>query len=237
MIGFEEKKRSKSLMEACAVLSKMGWLSTRSEKTRALILAKARIRNFSENQPLYSAGDSANGLFGMISGGVRLYVSGRDGDHVIGHRAETGFWVGDLALFADQKRLISVVAACETKTVWIPQAALLELVQLHPDLYRDFYDLTYRNMELALQLIANLSVPETTRRLVQRFLLQDELLQTPGSWIAISQDELAEMVAVSLPTLRRILRRLTEAGLVEVGYGKFRVLNREGLMRWHLSPE
>jgi CRP/FNR family cyclic AMP-dependent transcriptional regulator len=38
------------------------------------------------------------------------------------------------------------------------------------------------------------------------------------------------MVALSLPTLQRVLRRLQDGGLIELGYGRIRILDRRGLL-------
>ena len=59
--------------------------------------------------------------------------------------------------------------------------------------------------------------------------LQDELAGASDGWILLSQDDIAMFTAVSLPTLQRVLRRFSDAGLIEIGYGRLRVLDRAGL--------
>jgi CRP-like cAMP-binding protein len=48
--------------------------------------------------------------------------------------------------------------------------------------------------------------------------------------VSISQAKLSELVALSAPTLQRVMRRLQEDRLIEVGYGRIRILDRQGLI-------
>jgi CRP/FNR family transcriptional regulator, cyclic AMP receptor protein len=58
----------------------------------------------------------------------------------------------------------------------------------------------------------------------------------PEGWIALSQPELAKLLAVSLPTLQRILRRLVKDGFLRTSYGRLRVLDRDALVRICADP-
>ena len=68
------------------------------------------------------------------------------------------------------------------------------------------------------------------QRLALRLLHLEESLAQPGSWIDLSQGELAAMAVVSVPTIQRALRKLSQAGLVELGYGRVRIVNRAALL-------
>jgi DNA-binding transcriptional regulator LsrR (DeoR family) len=48
-------------------------------------------------------------------------------------------------------------------------------------------------------------------------------------WISLSQFELAEMLAVSQPTIQRCLQRLASRGLVRLGYSRVQVADRGAL--------
>jgi CRP-like cAMP-binding protein len=103
------------------------------------------------------------------------------------------------------------------------------LLDKTPEYYRDFYALTHENMRGALRILANLAVPRADQRVALRLLHLEEAIENPGAWIRISQQELAAMVAVSLPTLQRVLQDLSAKDMVEIGYGKLRVTGRDKL--------
>ncbi|MEY8838219.1 helix-turn-helix domain-containing protein, partial [Cribrihabitans sp. XS_ASV171] len=68
------------------------------------------------------------------------------------------------------------------------------------------------------------------RRLILRLLMFEERINPADGWLEIGQEDLAAMVAVSVPTLQRKLRSLSEAGLIEQGYGRVRILDRARLL-------
>lgn len=213
------------LNRARTVLSETGWLAGRSPQARAAILSCGRLRRFAAGQTIYRLHEPADGLYGIVEGLISILCPSDDGNIFEGHRAEPGYWIGDLALFADQRRLVSIVAVQPTVTLYLPQARLFALVSANPALFRDFYALTHANMEILLRLMANLAISNSDIRLALRLLQFAEQCTDPGGWINIAQDDLARMVAVSLPTLQRSLRRLSDQTLIEVGYGKVRVLD------------
>ncbi|MCR9087885.1 MAG: Crp/Fnr family transcriptional regulator [Rhodobacteraceae bacterium] len=211
------------------VLGLDGWFARRAPAVQQILMAGAQRRLFDKGAPVYRVGDPADGLHGLISGSFEITVPGDDGVETLVHRADPGFWIGDLALFSEQPRLVSITATTPTETLFLPQPFLRRMIEEHPALLRDFYDLTHQNTALALRLLSNLSVRQSERRLGLRLLHYSELAANDGGWLHLSQDHLASLVAVSLPTLQRILRRFAEEGLVELSYRKLRVRDPERL--------
>jgi CRP-like cAMP-binding protein len=188
------------------------------------------VRDFQEDEPLYLEGDTPNGVFGLVSGSLNLSIPRSDGEDFVFHRAQVGFWVGDLALFADATRLVSIRAAEPSRLVHLPAERILQLVDRHPGLHRDFYRLTYENFRFAIRVIGELTVPSSDHKVALRLLLDNESAKSNNGWITMSQSELAERIGVSLPTIQRTLRRLVDANLIEVGYRRIRVVDSKGLL-------
>ncbi|NOD91412.1 cyclic nucleotide-binding domain-containing protein [Ruegeria sp. HKCCD4884] len=207
-----------------------GWFGARGARFQADLLACGIGRNFKADEALYLYGDLANGVYAVLEGAVQITAPADDGQEFVVHRQGGGFWIGDLALFADANRLVSVVATQTTRTLFFPSSRLDRLVDDNPDYIRDFYALSHENMQTALRIMANLAVTGTEKRLVLRLLHLDEGTAKSDGWIVISQDELAAMVAVSQPTLHRNLHRLADLGLIELGYGRVRLKDRRQLI-------
>jgi len=220
---------TRDLSAALAVAAERGWFSERSEDRQAALAKLARLCRHDSGEALYHYGDPPNGLFGLVSGALDIVVPRSDGLEVTIHRAEPGFWVGELAIFAHKTRRVSVFAAAPTLTLHIPNAALRQLVRDEPRFYEDFYELVEANFANALQLLANLTTPTSEQRVANRLVLHDSLKPKAQAALHISQAKLAELVALSVPTLQRVLRRLQEKGLIEVGYGHIRVVDRKKL--------
>ena len=185
--------------------------------------------SFDTDDVLYFAGDKPNGVFGLVSGSLQIAVPRADGQECLFYRAETGFWVGDLALFSGQSRLVTARVSRGTRVVRLPQGALAALLERHPELIKDFYDLSFENTRTALQLLGNLTVTGAENRIALRLLMHAETLGNSSDWINLSQDTLALMVAVSEKTVRRSLRELHDRGLIETSYSRLRIIDQEGL--------
>ena len=228
------KKIEPKLMDARVrkLFSGKGWLAGRSERARRLILPCGRRRQYSAGETVYRIGDAPEGLYGLINGGVSVSIPNDVGTDYAVYQASPGFWIGDLALFADQRRLVTVVATEDTEMLHLPRAKLVPLVKEHPQLIRDFYALSHVNMALALRLLANMAIPDTKKRLAAWLLFSDEGLEPSQAWIEISQERLASMVAMSLPTVQRLLKGLSDKNLVEVGYGRLRICDRAALAKF-----
>ena len=220
-----------SLSRALETLAARGWFAQRSVATRARLGAIAKLRSFAKDDLVYLAGDRPTGVFGLISGSLNISIPRSDGEDYTVHRAGAGFWLGDLALFSEQVRLVSVRAAEPTLMVQLPATDLRRLVTDDPRLYADFYALTYQNFRTAFEVISNLAMPSSEKRLADRLLLEVDRRGDKEGWILLSQSELAALAAVSLPTLKRVMRRFADAGLINHGYARIQVLDRDGLAR------
>jgi CRP/FNR family transcriptional regulator, cyclic AMP receptor protein len=219
------------LASALDVLSAQGWFSERSKATRARLSAIAKLRNFTKDEMVYLAGDAPNGVFGLVSGSLNISFPRSDGEDYTLHRAGTGFWVGDLALLSGEVRLVSVRAAEPTLMVHLPVHDLATLLREDPRLYADFYALTYENFKTAFRVISNLGIASTEKRLADRLIMEVESRGDAEGWIPLSQPELAKLLATSVPTLQRIMRRFVRDGIVKSNYGRIQVMDRDALMR------
>lgn len=221
-----------SLCDAWSMLARTGWLAGRSPGVRGLLRPFARLREFDAGEVLYRAGDLPNGVFGLVEGALEIAVPGMNGEEGLFHRAEPGFWVGDLALFAGQRRLVTIRAAGRCTAVHLSQDGLNSVTTQHPGVTRDFYELSHENMRTALQLLANLAIQSADSRIALRLLMHDKALRSPGDWIRLSHDALSQLVAVSPKTVRRTLGSLQKLDLIETGYGRIRVIDHAALARY-----
>jgi CRP-like cAMP-binding protein len=219
---------------ALSILSTKGWFAERPEPVRALLGRIARVRRFGAGEPLYLHGDTANGIFGLADGALDVTIPRADGMDLSIHRADAGFWIGDLAFFVGQTRLVSVVAAIPSIVVHFSQTDLRQLVEAAPELIPEFYALTYENMATALRLLANLAISSSELRVAVRLLMYEDAPMRTG--LAMSQNKLAELVGLSVPTLQRVLRRMQDEKLIKVGYGRIQILDRSALLSKYNTP-
>ena len=205
------------------------WLSGVDPRVRRKLRPLAQLRTVPAREPLFRAGDQPAGVFGLFDGMLDVAVPRMDGEEFVFHRAEPGFWIGDLALFSRQQRLVTVRSAADSRLVYLSQSRLSALMRDEPSLVGEFYRLSYDNMEIALKLLGNLSISGADTRIALRLLAQTAQNRSPDEWIRLSQDALADLVALSSQSVRRCLRQFESQGLIECGYGRMRILDRRKL--------
>nr|WP_246414103.1 Crp/Fnr family transcriptional regulator [Martelella radicis] len=190
-----------------------------------------KLRRYAPGEAIYLVGDWADGVYGLTSGGIDISIPRADGLDFTFHRAESGFWIGDLAMISKSRRLVSIYAAEEVTMLHMRATDLSVLLHKHPSLFHDFYRLSYQNFAVTFQLLSNISMASSEGRVALRLLLQLENAPDPRGRIRISQSKLAEIVALSAPTLQRVLRRLKDLGCIEQRYGEIHITNRAALLK------
>jgi len=220
------------LGEVWKILEQRGWLVDRTPEVRARLRGIAQVVTYRPGEPLFIVGEPPRGVYGIARGALDISIPREDGQEVVVHRAQSGFWVGDLALFSSLPRLITATAATEITAAFLSKTRLSQLLEQYPELILDFYVLSHRNVATTLQLMANLSIPSSEARIALRLLIYDQRQAKGQDWIPLSQEKMAELTALSLPTVQRTLRRLEEAGIVELGYGRLQIRDREQLLRY-----
>jgi CRP-like cAMP-binding protein len=216
------------LRTALAVVSRRGWYAERSDAVQHSLAKAARVKRFARYEALYLCGDEPNGIFGLVDGALDINIPRADGLDFTIHRADSGFWIGDLAMFGNQFRLVSVIAADVTTVIYFDQITLRQMVETNPALYPEFYALTYKNTELTLRLLANLAISNSEARVAVRLLMNDESENSAN--LGLSQSKLAELVGLSTATLQRVLKRFQDSNMIKTRYGRIEVLDRHGLL-------
>ncbi len=206
-------------------LDKVGWLSEQQDDFRLWAEQVGRWRTFEKGQFIYHFGDPSDGVYGLASGDLQITFPLVAEDPVIIHRAEIGFWIGDAAELADEPRFVTIMAASPTRLLHLPSSSIRVLLANRPDHWRAFYRLSTKNNRLAVSLLAE-ALSLTVRARVCRRLLA---LSNPRGDAAITQEELAKLLGITRPTLRRCLVDLEGQGAIKTRYRRVRVIDPDAL--------
>jgi CRP-like cAMP-binding protein len=202
------------------------------------ILALGRLRRYAPGQSVYEAGEFATAIYALIHGSIDVIIPVADNPPAIVHRADPGFWVGDLAILSGKERLISLRANTDTTMFVLPARDVIDLLARRPDMYRVFYGLMHENMRLTFMLMGDLLSFTAAERVARRLALTARRRESGSDpWIDLPQGTLAAMLGISAATAHRAIRRLTDLGLIQTGYGKIRVNDVEALARYREHPE
>lgn len=201
---------------------------------RQRLAAVASIARFEKGAPLFNEGDGSDRLYTVLAGRVKVFKTTARGTDVILELFGPGDPVGAVAVYESRPYPASAVALEETTCVVLPRQAFFTLLETYPSMVRGLLvGLTHRLVELTNRL-TELSGGRVEGRLARFFLkLAKEMGQkrADGSFIplALSRQELADMIGTTIETSIRIMSRWSKDNVVRTDKDGFLVMDPEAL--------
>jgi CRP/FNR family transcriptional regulator, cyclic AMP receptor protein len=162
------------------IAGREGWLSHTPPDFRTAILDRASLQSFSSGATIYMVGAPPGGIYGMISGGVRLQAASGNLGPFTTHYFRPGSWLGEGPIITDRPRMIGLNAARETELLHVPLPGLRELLNREPAFWRWFALLAFEHERTAVSAVADLMIRDHVKRLVAVLLrLADARTQSP----------------------------------------------------------
>jgi CRP/FNR family cyclic AMP-dependent transcriptional regulator len=213
-------------------------LESLPDEDRKLLLRAARVNTYERRQVLVHEGEAADDFHIVLDGRVSITVTTSAGDNAIVNILGPDDHFGEVSLMAQEPTLIpertaTVIALEPVRTMSIPAAVFQDLRERNPGLEQLVSRLLARRVdELSIQLKEAMYDP-LDRRVVRRLarLAAKYGAHAGPVTIPLTQDELAQLVGGTRPSVNQALRPLVESGLVEVSRGQLTIRDREGLER------
>lgn len=201
---------------------------------RQRLAAVASLREFDKAALLFGEGDGSDFLYTVVTGRVKVFKTTPRGTDVILELFGPGDPVGAVAVYESRSYPASAVALEPTTCLLIPRQAFFSLLETHPTMVRGLLvGLTHRLVELTNRL-AELSGGRVEGRLARFFLkLAQDIgrARADGTFIALalSRQELADMIGTTIETSIRIMSRWGKENIVHTERDGFVVVDRAAL--------
>jgi CRP/FNR family transcriptional regulator, nitrogen oxide reductase regulator len=205
-----------------------------SMEDRQRLVPVSSIRAFDKGTLLFSEGDASDHLYTVVTGRVKVFKTTARGTDVILEIFSPGDPVGAVAVYESRPYPASAVALEPTTCLLISRQAFFSLLESYPTMVRGLLTgLTHRLVELTNRL-AELSGGRIEARLARFFLkLATDMGQSrsEGTFIplALSRQELADMIGTTIETAIRIMSRWGKDNLVRTEKDGFVVIDRAAL--------
>jgi CRP/FNR family cyclic AMP-dependent transcriptional regulator len=204
-----------------------------NEEQRAL-LSLARRRRFARHEVIFHEGDPGDTLHLLAKGHVAVRVTTPLGDIATVRVLKAGDFFGELAVVSPGPRNATAVAIDVVETFSIHRTEFDDLRTRQPLVGRVLVEaLVTEVRRLAVQLVDALYVP-IEKRVWRRLLELTQVFEERDAVttaIPLTQEELAQVVGTTRPTLNRMLRDGEQAGILLIGRGRLEVLDRNALER------
>ena len=214
----------------------MDWpiLNVLSDDERRALLSVARRRKFARNEVIFHEGDPGDTLHLLNKGHVAIRVTTPLGDVATVRVLKASEFFGELAVVSPAPRNATASAIDAVETLAIHRDEFDALRDGHPTMERVLVEaLVTEVRRLAVQLLDALYVPVEKR--VWRRLA--ELVQVFGdaaeerAIIPLTQEDLAQVVGATRPTINRLLRDGEAAGILQLSRGRIEITDRSKLDR------
>lgn len=207
-----------------------GWLSEQPAAFQDDLLSRCHLRTYREKETLYHVGDPFNGVFGLVSGAIRIEFAAAGGEYKIASVKQPVFWFGQGASLRRGGYSVTVVAANPVAVLYLTHQDFERLIEVS-SYCRAFALLTMDHFEQTLQVLGQLLIGDVEQKIALRLaLLAERSDQKQPVVVPVTQADLAEMCGLSRPTVQQVLANLEKRGLIKPGYRRIEILDPEKLV-------
>jgi CRP-like cAMP-binding protein len=209
----------------------MDWpiLNVLSDDERRALLSVARRRKFARGEVIFHEGDPGDTLHLVAKGHVAIRVTTPLGDVATVRVLRAPEFFGELAVVSPAPRNATATAIDAAETLALHRDDFDAVRDAHPAMERVLVEaLVTEVRRLAAQLLDALYVPVEKR--VWRRLAELAQVFDNGT-IPLTQEDLAQVVGTTRPTVNRVLRDGEADGVVKIGRGRVEITDLGVLAR------
>jgi CRP/FNR family transcriptional regulator len=196
------------------------------------ILSGIAVRlTFNRTEIIFQDGDKGDGIYIVETGKIKVYKLSLDGKEQILHIFGPGHTFGEVPVFQGKSFPASAMALEPSDIVFLPRDRFVELITTTPALSMNMLaDLSRRLRAFTIQIEA-LSLKEVPARLAAYFLtLSKEQKNAARIRLPISKTLLSNLIGTTPETISRMLKKMGDAGLIEVQTRTIEILDKESLI-------
>jgi len=187
-------------------------------------------KHFKKGQIIFSEGEEASGFYMVLVGRVKVSKLAPDGKEQILHILGIQEPFGEAAVFAGERFPANAEAMEDTKVLFLPRDAFVDLMRKEPSLSMNMLALLSRRLRRFSALIESLSLKAVPARLASYLLyLSGQQKGVDALELDIPKVVLANLLGTIPETLSRILARMSQEHLLEVDGRHIRLIDRKAL--------
>ena len=187
-----------------------------SRQALAEIEQHSSVKSCKKNVIVINQDDETYTLYIILSGSVKVFVSGEDGREVVLNRQTAGDYFGDLAMLDKQPRVASVMTTEPSKFMIISREDFLTCLAKNPEIAINLIKPMTSRIRMLARNVSSLALLDVYGR-VARVLL--EQAQRQGDVLVtgkLTQQEIADMIGASRAMVSRILKDLKAGGYISI---------------------
>ncbi|QEM11480.1 response regulator [Mucilaginibacter rubeus] len=190
------------------------------------IIAERKARLFKKDQVIYYDGDKGTGLYLILRGRVKTVKLADDGRELMTgiHSAEE--YLGVNAMLSNEAYTDTATAMEDSLLCLIPKDQLDNLLNLYPDVAREFIKLLSNHIRDREEQLLQLAYNSVRKRMADTLM---RLYKQQGGDFKVSREDLAAMAGVATETVSRTLTDFKDENLIDKKGSQITVLSPERL--------
>ena len=174
------------------------------------------VKSYKKNVIVINQDDETYSLYVILSGSVKVFVSGEDGREAVLNHQEAGDYFGDLALIDKQPRVASVMTTEPSKFMIISREDFLACLSKNPEIAVNLIKPMTSRIRMLARNVSSLALLDVYGRVARILLEQAEQQGDVLVTDKLTQQEIADMVGASRAMVSRILKDLKEGGYISI---------------------
>jgi CRP-like cAMP-binding protein len=231
-MSLDKKGESRPLATSkLAVLRKHPIFSDLDPEALDQLCRYAKHTTLKRGAAICSKGDPGNSLFAVVSGTVKISTSSADGRSAIFNLIGPGEIFGEVALLDGLARTADATAHTNCEIFVIDRREFIPFVKSQPALAMKFIELLCMRLRWTSDQVEQVILQNLPGRLASALirLTEKRKLAPGGRTIAVTQQEISEMVGMTRESINKQLRAWAARNWVRLEHGAIVVLDAASL--------
>lgn len=196
---------------------------------------RKQILNYKNNELVFKQGITADGLFLVLEGKLKISKFGHNNREQIVRLSNVGDITGHVAFFANELHSCTASSIGQSKILFLPRASVLSVLEKNVNLLYAINEFLAKEIRRAEEKIVTIAQKQVKQRVIEAILMLQKKygFESDGATLAItlSRTEIAGIAGTVRETVSRMLADLSELGLIEIDNKKIKFLDQKELIR------
>jgi CRP-like cAMP-binding protein len=219
-----------SLDAARAALEQTMLLGALDDAQLTALARLGRVRRYRRADPVVTAGDDGGDLLVVVAGRLKVLSRSAEGADLVLAVAAAGDTLGELSLLDGAPRSATVEAAEDSVVLWLPGAAIREVIRRNPELADELLRQQAATIRRVNGMVADLVFLDLPRRVAK--YVADHTDRHGLARLGLSQSELAAAVGGVRQSVNSALRGLERRGWIHLEGRDITVRDRDALEQY-----
>jgi CRP-like cAMP-binding protein len=227
----DKTAETRSYASKLSVLRKHPMFSGLAPDAMDQLCRYAKLTSLKRGATISSKGDPGTSLYAVISGTVKISVSSPDGRNAILNLIGPGEIFGEVAVLDGKARTADMTANSNCEIFVIDRREFLPFVRSQPALAMKFIELLCARLRWTSDQVEQVILQDLPGRLASALLglTERRKLDPTSRTIAITQQEISEMVGMTRESINKQLRAWAARNWVRLEHGAIVVLEADSL--------